>query len=307
MSKPPKLPADPGPEAVSIILNNLDALVYVADMQTHELLYLNDYGRQRFGAPDGRCCWEILQQGQPGPCAFCTNPRLVDEQGQANGVYVWEFQNTQNLRWYQCRDQAVPWTDGRLVRIEVAIDITERKLMEQQLEQARAWAEHLANTDMLTHLNNRRAFFALGAQLLKEALRFEQPVSLVMFDLDRFKQINDTYGHAAGDAVLVRLAQVARCTVRDADILARLGGEEFAVLLPQTDIQRATRLAERLRLAFEQAVISINGEQIRCTGSFGISSTDDPEIATLDRLLSEADARLYTAKRTGRNRAVALC
>lgn len=307
MSKaPPAASPDSGKshEAIATVLNSLDALVYVADMETYELLFFNDYGQTRWGAPAGRRCWEVLQKNQTGPCAFCTNSRLTDSTGKASGVYVWEFQNTQNGHWYQCRDQAVPWIDGRLVRIEVATDITERKQIEQQLELARQKAEHLACTDMLTGLNNRRAFFTLGEQLLKEAARFSQPVSVIMFDLDHFKQINDTYGHAAGDAVLVNLGEVALSTIRQADILARLGGEEFALLLPQTDFAHAKILAERLRSAFADTRTEFNGQQITCTASFGISLLRNPETDTLDKLLSKADRRLYAAKAEGRNRAV---
>lgn len=288
-------------KAVATILDSLDALVYVADMETHELIFFNDYGQTRWGAPQGRRCWEVLQKNQNGPCEFCSNHRLTDPGGEPNGVYVWEFQNTQNSRWYQCRDQAIRWIDGRLVRIEVATDITERKLMEQQLEEARNQAEHLANTDMLTGLNNRRAFFNLGEQLMKEAARFCQPVSLIMFDLDYFKQINDRYGHAGGDAVLVNISSIIRNTAREADIVARLGGEEFAVLLPQTGFEQATNLAGRLREALVENNTEFNGQQIPCTASFGISCADIPSAMTLDQLLSRADHGLYVAKRNGRN------
>ena len=100
--------------ALETVLDSLDALVYVADMQTHELLFLNAYGRARWGQVDQRTCWETLQQGQDGPCSFCNNHQLIDDQGQPAAVQVWEFRNTHNQRWYQCRDQAIRWPDGRL-------------------------------------------------------------------------------------------------------------------------------------------------------------------------------------------------
>ena len=163
--------ADQPSGGIASILDRLDALVYVADMQTYELLYLNEYGRAIWGQYQGKACWQLLQAEQQGPCRFCSNAQLVDPDGRPAGVHVWEFQNTANGRWYQCRDQAIPWTDGRLVRLEIATDITERKRMEQQLHLAVSRAETLARTDELTGLNNRRAFFELGERAFRHDRR----------------------------------------------------------------------------------------------------------------------------------------
>ncbi|UXD87925.1 GGDEF domain-containing protein [Thalassolituus hydrocarboniclasticus] len=288
--------------AVVTVLNSLDALIYVADMSTYELLFINDYARQKWGEPGNKRCWEYLQKDQQGPCTFCTNHKLLDEQQQPTGVYVWEFQNTQNKHWYQCRDEAIRWIDGRLVRIEIATDISDRKRMEQELEAARREAEYLAGTDALTRLNNRRAFFKLGEQVLKEAQRFGRPTSIIMFDLDHFKQINDTWGHSAGDAVLQRVATLAEATIRNADILARIGGEEFAILLPQTDMPQARILAERIRQTLDSDTLLINGTDIHVQASFGISSCEHCDDLTLAGLLNIADEQLYLSKQHGRNR-----
>ncbi len=116
-----------------VILDSLDALVYVADMETYEILFLNEYGRRIFGDIAGETCWQSLQSGQTGPCSFCTNKFLLDEQRQPAGIYGWEFRNLINQRWYFIHDQAIEWTDGRIVRMEIATDITERKLAETRL------------------------------------------------------------------------------------------------------------------------------------------------------------------------------
>jgi PAS domain S-box-containing protein len=115
------------------VMDGVDALVYVADFETYEILFLNKYGRDTWGDLTGGICWESLQAGQTGPCEFCTNERLVDASGRSTGIYRWELQNTVNGRWYDCRDQAIPWLDGRLVRMEIATDITERKRAEEAL------------------------------------------------------------------------------------------------------------------------------------------------------------------------------
>jgi diguanylate cyclase (GGDEF)-like protein len=287
--------------SISTVLDSLDALVYVTDMDTHEILFFNEYGRAIWGDGVGKICWQTLQSGQSGPCDFCTNDKLVDENGQSTGVYVWEFQNTVNGHWYQCRDQAIQWIDGRLVRMEIATDITERKQAEEELRQAKERAEALARRDELTGVNNRRAFFDDGERVFNQAKRYAHPLSLIMLDVDHFKHINDTYGHTAGDNVLASLANIFRKHVREVDILGRLGGEEFAIILPETTLSDAVATAERLRLEIENTAINNAKGDIHVTASFGISALM-PEQTSLEELLHEADSALYQAKRKGRNR-----
>ena len=117
---------------LQVVLDGLDALVYVSDMKTYELLMLNKYGRQVWGDIVGKTCWQTLQSGQTGPCSFCTNARLLLPGGEPAAPVVWEFQNTVNGRWYECRDQAIRWPDGRLVRMEIATDISGRKQFEEE-------------------------------------------------------------------------------------------------------------------------------------------------------------------------------
>ncbi|GFO67235.1 hypothetical protein GMLC_08140 [Geomonas limicola] len=119
-------------QQMQTVLDALDALVYVADFDTHEILFINRYGRDIFGDISGKTCWQELQAGQAGPCPFCTNKKLVRPDGTAGEQVVWEFRNTMNNRWFECRDQAIPWSDGRLVRLEIATDITERKRFEDE-------------------------------------------------------------------------------------------------------------------------------------------------------------------------------
>ena len=121
-------------ERFQTVLDSLDALVYVADIETYELLFINSYGRKLWGDSIGRKCYQTLQQDQDSPCEFCTNHLLVNSEGIAQGVHVWEFQNTLTQQWFQCRDQAIRWTDGRLVRMEIATDISGRKNAENALQ-----------------------------------------------------------------------------------------------------------------------------------------------------------------------------
>ncbi len=121
-------------ERFRTVMNSIDALVYVVDMQTYEILFINKFGTNIWGEIEGKVCWQTIQAGQPGPCPFCTNARLVDAAGNPTGTYVWEFRNTVNGHWYDCRDSAIPWTEGQLVRVEIATDITDRKRAEENLK-----------------------------------------------------------------------------------------------------------------------------------------------------------------------------
>lgn len=120
-------------EQLLTILDSLDAIVYVADMKTNELLFVNKYVRDIFGDINGMICWQALQSDQRGPCAFCTNDKLLTPNGNPAGVHAWEFQNTINSKWYHIHDRAIKWVDGRIVRLEIATDITERKTYEEKL------------------------------------------------------------------------------------------------------------------------------------------------------------------------------
>ncbi len=288
-------------QCLTTVLDGLDAMVYVSDMQSYELLYVNKYGRDVWGSDiQGKICWQVLQKDQDGPCTFCTSKKLLKKDGAAGDVYVWEFQNTHNNRWYQCRDQAITWIDGRTVRMEIATDITTLKNSEQKLLSAKMLAEERASQDELTSLYNRRAFFELGKQLFKQAKRYQQQVSVMMIDIDHFKNINDNHGHTVGDSVLKSIAGLLRKTIREVDILARIGGEEFAVILPQTGIEEASKLAERIRQCIEVESIQHDVLQINITASFGIAACT-AEGDDLDKMLTKADDALYIAKKKGRN------
>ena len=112
--------------------DSLDCGVCAIDMKTCEILYANPYIQDIFGDVEGRICWQVLQENQSGPCPFCNNRQLLNEQGEPAGVVVWEFRNTRNHRWYECRDSAVHWSDGRMVRLEIARDITEWKRKKEE-------------------------------------------------------------------------------------------------------------------------------------------------------------------------------
>lgn len=197
-----------------------------------------------------------------------------------------------------------PFHDEELVaRARVHLRLRE---LQDELRDKSTLLETLNRTDGLTGLLNRRSLVeVLGAEFAK-CTRYRAPLSLVMVDLDRFKKVNDTFGHPVGNAVLKTVARVIRAELRACDAAARFGGEEFALLLPQTDRAGAIVAAERCRTALEAARVPTSASAVSVTASFGVATWPHPQVARLDDLVSQADQALYRAKSEGRNRVVAL-
>ncbi|MCW2241639.1 GGDEF domain-containing protein [Azospirillum canadense] len=172
-----------------------------------------------------------------------------------------------------------------------------------ELETANAELRYLADTDVLTGAKNRRAFTALAERELARHQRYHRALSLIMMDLDHFKAVNDEHGHAAGDAVLIEVIRRCRDGLRRHDAIGRLGGEEFAILLPETGLSQAREVAERLRQSIAAAsIFAPDGQALAVTASMGIAALGAGDL--LDSLLSRADHALYQAKECGRNRSV---
>jgi diguanylate cyclase (GGDEF)-like protein len=168
-------------------------------------------------------------------------------------------------------------------------------------ERIAALYEHAASIDPLTGVANRRAFLHQGARLVQRAAAEERQVSLLLFDLDRFKSINDEYGHAAGDSVLRSFCTVATAQLRPGDLFARIGGEEFACLLVDVGTKDARNIAERVRFAFEAEAQEGGEKGFGATVSAGLAASA-AEYSDLPSLLISADRALYLAKKAGRNR-----
>jgi diguanylate cyclase len=173
-------------------------------------------------------------------------------------------------------------------------------LLGHELKMANRIADHIARTDELTGINNRRAFMELGEQTTRLCQRQRQPLSALLLDVDHFKQINDTYGHSAGDLVLKQIGSLMAQQFRAADVCGRIGGEEFAVLLADTDTQAATSVANKFRQEVANATLQWQGHTLQVTVSIGVASHN----ADLGTLLQRADAAMYQAKNSGRNRVV---
>ena len=200
-------------------------------------------------------------------------------------------------RWFEGRISSMgKFSDGHSRVVCIAIDITDRVQLYQE-------TQRLATQDPLTGCFNRRHFMVLAKQELQRVARYKRPVSLVMLDIDHFKNFNDQYGHPAGDQLLRALVNLCQKHLRNVDILARYGGEEFVILLPETDSDAVILTSERLRKGIEKMeVVTSQGSQ-SVTVSMGAASFDTPSKQSLnvEVLIKHADQALYKAKDAGRN------
>lgn len=223
-------------------------------------------------------------------------PELVNHiQDNSPEAIEVQFNGEKGTHYYQSKISPVLDRQKRIVgKILTLHDITEMKHLLQQLQ-------NLATVDGLTGIYNRRYFTELANRELLRVERYGGDLSLIMLDLDHFKVVNDTHGHAAGDAVLISVAKLCYGTIRKTDIFSRHGGEEFVILLPETNFQAAMLLAERLRQAVEHISIKYKELSLSITASFGVVSINSPINISLDDLLFYADKSVYLAKEKGRN------
>ena len=191
-------------------------------------------------------------------------------------------------------DNAAAYT--KLERTVVALQATQTELATRTAEY-----ERLSMTDPLTGLGNRRHFHERAAVEISERRRKGSELAVAMFDIDHFKRVNDSYGHATGDIVLQAVARRAKEWLRPADFIARIGGEEFALLLPGAGAREALAIAERIRISIAETAIIAGDTAVAVTASFGVACFDH-RVDTLDRAMSRADAALYVAKHSGRDR-----
>ena len=208
-----------------------------------------------------------------------------------------EFQVPQKDGEYRTVEMRVVETnwEGKAALLASIRDITERKIMEEQLER-------MARYDHLTSIFNRRYLLERASQEFKKAKTENKPFSMIMFDVDHFKKVNDTYNHQVGDQVLTILVQICKNELEKNDLFGRLGGEEFGVFLPDTDLAKARRTAEKLRQKIESTIIPSSSGPVTITISLGVASTAFKTGGSLEILIHMTDEALYVSKNSGRNR-----
>lgn len=202
----------------------------------------------------------------------------------------------QNGQWFLVTEQVV---NNDYIYIYIT-DITEKKKALREIELLSKKFQTLASTDSLTGINNRRQFFSLSESEFNRCQREQKDLSLLTLDIDYFKEINDKIGHHNGDLMLTAFAQNITTLLRAYDTFGRLGGEEFAILLPSTNYQEALDVTERIRRSIEEMIVDLNGTPTQITTSIGVISKST-QTKSVTELVKLADQKLYMAKAEGRN------
>lgn len=190
---------------------------------------------------------------------------------------------------------------------EIEIEIANKKLLElnKEFEKAQDELTRLASTDPLTILYNRRYFTEISDSIYKLACRDKKPLTIILIDIDDFKKINDTFGHKMGDEVLKDIAQTLQTQVRRSDVVCRYGGEEFIILLPETDLSGARNVAQNILNKVNQSRIPVNKDvDIQFSASLGVACANMPAQTNLEKVIYRADKAMYKAKENGKNQAV---
>jgi len=278
------------------ILNSMNEAVSVIDVKDFRILRCNAVFLKENGFTEeeviGKTCYEIIYR-RSSPCMQPDEPcpsRLTVETGEYAAAEHVHYAKDGEKKYVKVSTSPIKDNDGKVRQvIHVSADITETKRLYQELER-------LAATDKLTETYNRMKYEEIINRELERVRRYGQPLSLIMFDLDHFKEINDRYGHIAGDHTLKGIADIAKEHMRKIDYLFRWGGEEFMIVASETGIGQARSLAERIRKAIEDHSLKGVG---KITASFGITQFQEGD--TDDTLIKRVDTALYTAKISGRN------
>ena len=282
-------------ERYRVLVENAPFPILISRLSDGVLLYVNPSAARKL---------EITQEHAIGKSSreYYVNPEnrknlvaALERQGFIhNGEFLLKSATGQTF-WANLSATLIAFEGEHAIFVAI-VDITQQKELEKRLEV-------LAMTDELTGLFNRRYFMHKGTEELQRAGRYGNDLSLIMLDIDWFKAINDTYGHEAGDEVLKMMATLMRQNLREIDIPSRLGGEEFALLLPNTNPEQTLIVADRLRQGVEQHLFATSSQLISITVSMGIA-TCSRDTTNLEQLLNQADQALYQAKQQGRNRIV---
>lgn len=295
------------------LLDVIPFAAYAVDIETYEVVYANKLMQESLYAPRENFCWKKVF-GQEEVCSWCTIPDLK----QRKAIYVSDklvtnFFDEVTDKWLQSYDELVRWPDGRTVKYSIAVDITEQKeiqanmikthtklaIQSKKLKEANAKLEYMAKKDFLTGVDNRGSFFELATKIWQQELECNKNIYIAMFDLDKFKNINDTYGHQTGDNVLKEFTKSITSNLDEEDVFARIGGEEFALLTISEDEKKVVNKLEKMRQDVENLSIISKKDNIYLTVSIGLSIKEENQ--TIDETLDFADKKLYEAKKSGRN------
>jgi diguanylate cyclase (GGDEF)-like protein/PAS domain S-box-containing protein len=271
------------------IMASIKAGVMVIDVEKHVIVDINKAASELIGIPKkniiGKECHEYVCPAERGKCPIIDFNQVIDNSER--------FLINARHRKVPIIKTVVPITfKNRKYLLETFIDISERKRMDEKLKR-------LATTDILTGAYNRTVFDEIISREMERVKRYNKSLSVIMFDIDHFKKVNDKFGHNFGDSVLNKIADIVKKTIRKIDYFIRWGGEEFIIISAETDRKQAYVLAERLRKGIEKFTFN-NIAQITISCGVAEFKKDDNE----NTLIKKADDAMYKAKRKGRNRTI---
>lgn len=271
----------------------------------YKIIKVNDAYAQMKNKPVndllGRKCYEVLQN-RSGVCPDCVVEKTFHSSDPCAKDKLLKFPDGSEA-WVEIYTYPILSKAGKVSSvIEYTRDITDRKKSETEKKQLIEKLEHLSTTDSLTGLFNRRALIEMLRREMDRAGRYGSELSLILCDIDKFKKINDTYGHAAGDKALQIVSETIRSSLRKADIVGRHGGDEFMIIAPETSVEGARNLAEKIRASIEKIELQVTEQKkIKLSLSMGVTAFG-PTGGDIDTLVTRADNALYASKEAGRNK-----
>ncbi|MFM8552595.1 MAG: diguanylate cyclase [Nitrospiraceae bacterium] len=284
--------------SIQELMDASPAIISLIDTDTWEVRYQNQSGQALLGNIDGKICYANIPK-QPTNCGFCRAMEAL-QTGKTTSAEV----PMPGGQWLLVQWAPIRSKDNTLSVVETITDVTETKKREEEYRGLKERFEHLASIDPMTGLLNRRGWTEKADRVRRRAIYDKASVGVLIVDVDHFKRVNDTWGHAAGDQVLKDVSALLLEKFRPCDVIGRWGGEEFIVLLPPP-VQDLRAAAERVRQGMESRAIRLPGlaDGVSVTISLG-GTTSEPsggESQDLDSLIRVADHMLYSAKASGRN------
>ncbi|EQB40529.1 hypothetical protein M947_01640 [Sulfurimonas hongkongensis] len=282
-----------------MIVNNKETLICAIDLETHEILYANNSCIKEFGDLIGKTCYKTFQKNKKTPCSFCPFEQYKQPNPLAVGTtFEWENENPINGRYYLFNDCIVEWRDNQKAKIQVGIDITKQKKLEEEIKR-------LANYDSLTNLANKTLLKKSISSTMKKNHQKGFYSALLFINLDNFKAVNDKSGHSIGDKLLIEASRRIKKTIKSKSVISRIGGDEFIVLVETS--KKDETLAMRVFEKISQKILDslketyfIDNYEFRVSASIGIKLFND-ESTSVDKLISYADNAMYNAKGNGKN------
>jgi diguanylate cyclase (GGDEF)-like protein len=280
-------------------MDNTEALMYVVDLENYKIIYANEKFLKEFGALVDETCYKVLQKDKDSPCEFCPLVQVENPLSFSLGkLFKWENKNSVNNKHYLFNDRIILWTNNKKVLLKTAIDITKQKEVEKQISK-------LAYYDALTKLPNRVLFKDYLQKAIKRSSRTSEYKALLFIDLDNFKVVNDTFGHSVGDKVLAEVAQRIKSSIRENDIVGRIGGDEFVVLIDTNEKNREhvknflIKITKKILYTVKNSY-NIVDNCFHISASIGIKLFNDEKLS-IHELMIYADDAMYRAKLNGKD------